>query len=250
MELFGAGTLSLEGHDSPGVTIGSLEGDGLVTLGGLRLTVGVNNLSTVFSGKFGGFDKSGSLVKIGTGTLTLTNGGNNYTGGTTIRRGTLLVRNQSGSATGSGPVLVTSGSLGGTGLIAGNVIISVGDDRPAILSPGNKKSLGTLTIQSSLGFNFGAIFDFGLNSTRAAADQVIANGVNTDQGAAFSITDAGNSVLPLGTVFTAINNTAATPIGDTFGNLPDGGTITLGSNTFQANYEGGDGNDLTLTVVP
>ena len=31
---------------------------------------------------------------------------------------------------------------------------------------------------------------------------------------------------------------------------PDGGTITIGSNTFQADYAGGDGNDLTLTVVP
>jgi len=31
--------------------------------------------------------------------------------------------------------------------------------------------------------------------------------------------------------------------------LPDGGIITIGANNFQANYEGGDGNDLTLTVV-
>ena len=45
-----------------------------------------------------------------------------------------------------------------------------------------------------------------------------------------------------------INNMAVTPIAGTFANLPDGGTITTGSNTFQANYEGGDGNDLTLTV--
>ena len=35
-----------------------------------------------------------------------------------------------------------------------------------------------------------------------------------------------------------------------FSNLPDGSTVTIGSNTFQADYEGGDGNDLTLTVVP
>ena len=34
-----------------------------------------------------------------------------------------------------------------------------------------------------------------------------------------------------------------------FSNLADGGTIVAGSNTFQADYEGGDGNDLTLTVV-
>jgi hypothetical protein len=47
-----------------------------------------------------------------------------------------------------------------------------------------------------------------------------------------------------------INNTSATPIAGRFGNLPDGATVTVGSNTFLANYEGGDGNDLTLTVVP
>ena len=36
----------------------------------------------------------------------------------------------------------------------------------------------------------------------------------------------------------------------TFSNLADGSTFTANGNTFQANYEGGDGNDLTLTVVP
>jgi len=45
-----------------------------------------------------------------------------------------------------------------------------------------------------------------------------------------------------------INNTAATPIAGTFSNLADGATVVVGNNTFQANYEGGDGNDLTLTV--
>lgn len=40
----------------------------------------------------------------------------------------------------------------------------------------------------------------------------------------------------------------ATPIGGTFSNLPDGSAFTVGSNTFQANYEGGSGNDLTLGV--
>ena len=47
-----------------------------------------------------------------------------------------------------------------------------------------------------------------------------------------------------------ISNTAATPISGTFANLANGSTFTVGNNTFQASYEGGDGNDLTLTVVP
>jgi hypothetical protein len=47
-----------------------------------------------------------------------------------------------------------------------------------------------------------------------------------------------------------IDTTSAFPISGTFASLPDGGTIAAGNNIFQANYEGGDGNDLTLTVVP
>jgi hypothetical protein len=51
-------------------------------------------------------------------------------------------------------------------------------------------------------------------------------------------------------VLTAISNTASTPISGTFANLPDGAILTVNGNNFQASYEGGDGNDLTLTVVP
>jgi fluoride exporter len=43
---------------------------------------------------------------------------------------------------------------------------------------------------------------------------------------------------------------AATPITGTFANLPDGAILTANGNNFQASYEGGDGNDLTLTVAP
>ena len=61
----------------------------------------------------------------------------------------------------------------------------------------------------------------------------------------------------LGTQLTVINNTATPaashPITGTFANLPQGGTIsaTYGGTTywFQANYAGGDGNDLVLTAI-
>ena len=55
-----------------------------------------------------------------------------------------------------------------------------------------------------------------------------------------------------GEQFTIINNTSANPIAGTFANLPQGGTISAsyGGTTynFQANYSGGDGNDLVLTA--
>jgi hypothetical protein len=59
-----------------------------------------------------------------------------------------------------------------------------------------------------------------------------------------------NKKLPTGKVFTAISNTAATPINGTFSNLADGATVTVGADKLQVSYSGGDGNDLTLTVVP
>jgi autotransporter-associated beta strand protein len=53
VEVFGNGILDLSGHyfhNSLGVTIGSIEGDGDVFLGTNNLTVGSNNLNTAFSG--------------------------------------------------------------------------------------------------------------------------------------------------------------------------------------------------------
>jgi len=55
--------------------------------------------------------------------------------------------------------------------------------------------------------------------------------------------------LTQGMVLTLISNTSANPISGTFTNLPDGSIVTINCNTFQANYEGGDGNDLTLTAI-
>ena len=69
-------------------------------------------------------------------------------------------------------------------------------------------------------------------------------------GALFSFLGPGYGTLTPGTVLTVIDNTAATPIAGTFSNLADGSTFTQGRNTFQVSYEGDDGNDLTLTVVP
>ena len=40
------------------------------------------------------------------------------------------------------------------------------------------------------------------------------------------------------------------PIAGTFSNLPDGSTFTSNGTSFKANYQGGDGKDLTLKVVP
>lgn len=116
VEIFGNGFLDI--HTSQ-LTIGSLEGDGSVFLGVAVLSVGSNNLSTNFSGLIESSEgTTGVLTKIGTGTLAL-NGPNTYTGGTTIEAGTLLVQTKNASATGTGPVQVNGGTLGGVGKMSG-----------------------------------------------------------------------------------------------------------------------------------
>ena len=89
VEVFGNGNLDISGHNAPGVTIGSIEGSGLVFLGADNLSVGSNNLSTTFSGAIqdGGINggTGGSLTKIGKGKLSLTKA-NTYTGGTAISK--------------------------------------------------------------------------------------------------------------------------------------------------------------------
>ena len=229
----------------------SLEGDGLVFLGGINLSVGSNNLSTVFSGLIEENSEGvqGALTKIGSGALILT-GANTYTGGTTIEGGNLVVNNRTGSATGSGPVQVNAGRLGGPGIIAGSVVVGNGSGPGAALVPRRRGGRPhKLTIQSQLTFNSDGIYRCGVNSERARAARVVANGVVIN-GAQFSLLDCCGLSLLSGTVLRVIDNTSADPISGTFANLPDGGTITVGNNNLQASYTGGDGNDLTLTVVP
>jgi autotransporter-associated beta strand protein len=260
VEVFGNGTgdltdgnLDISVHYAPGVTIGSIEGSGTVFLGANKLTVGANNLSTKFSGIItDGFGTGGSLTKIGRGKLVLHHR-NTYTGGTTIKRGKLMVNNIGGSGTGSGPVQVNGGTLGGKGIIAGAVTVGTGSGQAATLSPGYVHGVGSpgaLTIQSALTFNSDATYDVDVNSSIATADEVIANGVTINSGAQFSFADIRSGALPIGTAFTIIDNASATPIAGTFSNLPDGSMFTVNGNTYQVNYEGRDGNDLTLTVVP
>jgi autotransporter-associated beta strand protein len=256
VEVFGEGALDISGHvenqQISGVTVGSIEGSGIVFLGSHDLTVGSNNLSTVFSGVMqdDGTGGGGALVKIGTGILTLT-GANTYTRGTTIDEGALFVNNISGSGTGTALVQVNAGMLGGTGTIDGPVMVGSGTGTGGMLSPGHSEdSIGTLTIQKKLTFNSDATYQFQLNSSTANADKVVAHRVSINTGAQFAFADRGNGTLPIGTVFTVVENDTPGSIIGTFSNLPDGSTFSSNGNTYQVSYEGGSGNDLTLTVVP
>ena len=255
VKVFGNGNLDISQHTASGLTTGSIEGNGRVFLGANKLTVGANNLTRTFSGVIhdggSGGGTGGSLIKTGRGTLSLTKA-NTYTGGTTLKAGTVLVKNTTGSATGSGAVHVNAGTLGGTGKIAGAVTVGTGIGIGAFLSPGNSATKpGTLTIDNNtLTFNSDSTYKCALDRTTVTATQVAAKGVTIKSGAQFVFGDFFTTgTLMTGTVLTVIDNTSPSAIVGIFSNLPDGSTFASNGNNFQVNYRGGTGNDLTLTVV-
>jgi fibronectin-binding autotransporter adhesin len=107
---------------SANLTIGDLSGSGTVNLGEDQLTVGTAN-STTFTGTINDFGNMGSLVKQGTGTLTLT-GANAYSGGTFFNGGILAVN--SDANLGTGLLTFNGGTLealaSGGGLVSGKAI--------------------------------------------------------------------------------------------------------------------------------
>src|SRR4029077_16033701 len=127
--------------------------------------------STTFSGTI---QDTGSISKIGTGTLTLT-GANSYSGSTTVTSGILLVNNISGSGTGTGAVSVNAGTLGGSGNIAGAVTVGTNSGAGASLAPSKGvQRPATLTIQGALPLNDDSTFIYKLETEPSASDEVIA----------------------------------------------------------------------------
>ena len=242
IELLGNSHLFAEGK-----TIGSLEGSGSVGLESSNLTVGSNNLSTVFSGfmddnsRFG--LPPGSFTKIGTGTLVLS-GASTYTGGTIVNGGVLQVDNTSGSGTATGPVTVNNGSkLSGTGTIAGNVlnrgVVSPGDSPGTLHLGGNftQGSDGTLEIEIASLLSFDQLMVAGTARLGGTLD-VILDGYTGHAGDIFTILtssgligDFGTFDLPTldnGLFFTesrTANNVLLTVNGPA--NLPDQGSTSV-----------------------
>ena len=110
------GTVDISGLTTLGMTAGSIEGAGTYNLGSKALTVGLNNHSTTVSGPITGANAggSGSLIKIGTGTLTLT-GTSSYQN-TIVDGGALTIQN-------GGKVSNVNGTLGAVAGTTGTISV-------------------------------------------------------------------------------------------------------------------------------
>ena len=103
------GLLDISGLTTTGISVGDVGGAGNIDLGSKQLTVGSLNANNTISGVISGTGTS-SLRKIGTGTLTLS-GANTYTGGTTLREGTVAVSAESNLGDGAGDLVFDGGAL-------------------------------------------------------------------------------------------------------------------------------------------
>lgn len=171
-----------------GGTSGSAVGPGNSTSSGRNFRIGWNNADAVFAGRILA-DGQNSVTKVGTGNWTLT-GANTYTAGTIVNGGTLTVNNTSGSGTGTGSVIVSSGAtLAGTGTISGATTIAAG----ATLSPGNG-GIGTLTINNPVTLAAGSTTLIEINKTAGTRDQLNAGSSTLTYGGTLIVTNLSGTL--------------------------------------------------------
>lgn len=219
------GTLALAASE----TIGSLTGDGVVALGANALTVGGNNLSTTVLSDITGV--GGSLVKTGTGTLTLA-GANTFTGTTQVDGGVLEVTGGSAIANTAGVNVAatgtfritnaeTIGSLSGTGALDLASTLTTGGGASSTFSGTSSGVGGLVKVGASTFTMSGPQAYTGLTSVNAGELRVngsLAGSVTIASGATLSgNTNIGGTLTNLGTLALGNSPGTTTVVGDYVG---------------------------------
>jgi fibronectin-binding autotransporter adhesin len=239
LDVENGGTNSNNNAATLGVALG-LQADSVLTI--TQTTPGVFN-GTIKNGpndNAAGADgtyRSLAIVKNGAASLTLTNAasptsgpGNSaqYSGGTTINAGALIVSNLLFSGTGTGDVAVSGGTLGGTGSISGNVVVTSG-----AVAPG--ESAGVLSVGGNVDVNSAAQFNVELDGPATFDQLAVTGNVNLNSngnaagGATLNLTAATAAVLS-GTSYTIVTGASVT---GTFRNF-DGNELTDGESFVSA----------------
>lgn len=222
------------------LAVGSIAGAGSYYLGANELTVGGNGLSTEVSGVISDCGPTGtecatpstmgSLVKTGTGTLTLS-GASTFTGPTAVNGGRLLVDGAIVS-----DVTVLSGLLGGTGTVGAATV-----NNGATIAPGN--SIGTMTVNGDFLLSPGAVYEAEVNAA-GQGDQIVVNGtVGLDGSVLRVMADSGD--YQASTDYVIIDNDGSDAVTGNFESI-DKNLAFLDPSVVT---DGGDGNDVVLTLT-
>ncbi|MGQ3050358.1 MAG: DUF4347 domain-containing protein [Roseateles sp.] len=223
-------------------TVGSLSSASATAgldLGSFTVSAGGDNTSTSVAGVISG---TGGLVKLGSGTLTLS-GSNTYTGSTTASAGTLslssgtALANSSAVTVSSGATLdvaasETIGSLAGAGTVTlGANTLTAGGDNTSTTFSGDLSGTGGLTKAGS-----GTLTLSGTN-TYTGATTLSAGGITVTGGSA--VDDSSAVTVASGATLTLAGG------GETVGSLAGAGNVSLAYTL----TSGGDNTSTTFSGV-
>ena len=255
----GGGGVGIGGSSSFDGQAGQAFADGIYLQGNNTLTFSPSGLETVvgvigddkgsaaaanYGGATGYGEGSGGIVIDGTGTLDLT-AINTYTGTTTVKSGTLQV---DGSIAPSAVTVKSGASIGGSGT-TGTVTVEAG----GAFAPGDPTTftVAGLTLDSESNFDeeIGGTSP-GTGGAGGYDRTIVQSGGTVSLGGATLNLSLVNSFTPsLGNVYEIIDNEGSGAVSGTFSGLAQGAIVRVGHDYVQISYTGGDGNDVTLTIV-
>ncbi|WP_417396525.1 LamG-like jellyroll fold domain-containing protein [Gimesia chilikensis] len=219
------------------VSLTSLTGTGSVLLGGPAGSLTLNqaiSTSATFAGDISG---DGSLTIAGAGEVILS-GNSSFTGATNVQDGVLKVE---GTLVTSEVIVATGATLGGSGSITAPVTINA----DAALVPGSSPGIlrtGDLTLDADADLNVE------INGTNAGSeyDQIQVTGEVDLTGATLNISSSFTAAA--GDQFLLIDNDDVDAVTGNFVGLTEGTLFSFNGNQVYITYQGGDGNDVVLTV--
>ena len=229
VNLSNVGIIGQDGSTGNTLNLGALSGDATSSLGGagyagpLTYSIGALNLDTIFAGIITNNVSTNKIVKVGSGTLTLS-GNSIFAGATTVSAGTLRVN---GSLSGNTVNVASGAKLSGSGSLLGGVAVSSG-----AISPGaGSGSVGTMTVSNNLTLATPTLY-FDLSSSPSGANDkiVMQGGMLAMSGANNYVFNLTDGALGAGTYFLITGATNSTAWSSVTHNLPSGTRQTFGLN--------------------
>ncbi len=212
-------------------TVGSIAGAGTINIRSNTLTLGGDNTSTTFSGTITDGGAYGTLVKQGTGTLTLS-GSNAYSGLTTINAGTVVAASSTalGGST-YGNTIASGASL----QLQGGITLTEGSFSAVGTGSGGSGAISNLSGSNTLA---AAVNLTGNTTISSATGNLVVSGA-VDLGSTYALTVGGSG----NTEFSgAINNSGSlTKTGS--------GTLTLSGSSANSFSGGLNVNDGTVVLA-
>lgn len=206
-----------------------------VTVSGTYTTNG--HALTIKTGSVGNFITSSGTATAVASTTTINSGDNDSSTSVSIgNKETYVIDGIRGdTAVSSGGTLKGTGKLGSLTIYPGGIVAP--GHSPGCLSTGNLNISGTY--QAEIG------------GTTACSDydQLIVTGTVDVSNGTLTVSRYNSYKPKAGETYTIISNDGSDTVTGTFNDLAEGTTFKVDGYVMKISYKGGDGNDVTLTVV-